>query len=321
MRTALLGPCLDSGVLAEAGKRERRAPGEDQVRATFPPHPLRPAVTLALTVHLPDDYHELLMAELADLGFEAFEEAGEGRLIAYGPLRIWGDVPREHLEGWLARRGLSVEVEEATVEEQNWNAKWEATIRPLVVGEFVVRPTWSEREPEHEGKIELLIDPKMSFGTGHHESTRLVLRLMPPHITPGARVLDAGCGTGVLAVAALKLGAAYAIGFDIDPWAERNAIENAELNGVADRFEVREGSTEVVPESGFDVCLANINLHAHRMLVPELVRRLAPAAPLLMAGLLHTDHEAVSDILADAGYRITEEVIENEWMALVALPA
>ena len=278
-------------------------------------------MTLALTVHLPDDYHELLMAELADLGFEAFEEAGGGRLVAYGPLRVWGDVPREQIERWLAHRGLTVSMEEATVEEQNWNAKWEATIRPLVVGAFVVRPTWSEREPEHVGKIELLIDPKMSFGTGHHESTRLVLRLLPPHVPDGARVLDAGCGTGVLAVAALKLGAARALGFDIDPWAERNAIENAELNGVADRFEVREGSIEVVPETGFDVCLANINLNAHRLLVPELVARLAPGAPLLMAGLLQTDHEAIAAILAQSGYRITEEAIENEWMALVALPA
>ena len=278
-------------------------------------------MTLALTISLPDDYHELLMAELADLGFEAFEEASEGQLVAYGPLRVWGDVPREQIEGWLAHRGLTVSMEEATVEEQNWNAKWEATIRPLVVGAFVVRPTWSEREPEHVGKIELLIDPKMSFGTGHHESTRLVLRLLPPHVPDGARVLDAGCGTGVLAVAALKLGAARALGFDIDPWAERNAIENAELNGVADRFEVREGSVEVVPETGFDVCLANINLNAHRLLVPELVARLAPGAPLLMAGLLRTDHEAIAAILAQSGYRITEEAVENEWMALVALPA
>ena len=278
-------------------------------------------MTLALTVHLPDDYHELLMAELADLGFEGFEEAGEGELIAYGPLRVWGDVPREHVERWLAHRGLTIMMEEATVEEQNWNAKWEATIRPLVVGDFVVRPTWSERDEEHEGKIELLIDPKMSFGTGHHESTRLVLRLLPPHVSEGDRVLDAGCGTGVLAVAALKLGAAYALGFDIDPWAERNAIENAELNGVSDRFEVREGSLEVVPEGGFDLCLANINLNAHRQLVPGLVERLAPDAPLLMAGLLRTDHESIAEILARSGYRITEEAVENEWMALVALPA
>jgi ribosomal protein L11 methyltransferase len=275
-------------------------------------------VTLALTIVLPDDYHELLMAELADLGFEAFEEAGHGQFVAYGPLRVWGDVPREQVESWLAHRGLPVQMTEATVEEQNWNAQWEATIRPLVVGDFVVRPTWSDKADEHDGKIELLIDPKMSFGTGHHESTRLVLRLLPPHVSEGAAVLDAGCGTGVLAVAALKLGAAHALGFDIDPWAERNAIENAELNDVGDRFEVREGSLEVVPETGFDLCLANINLNAHRELVPGLVERLTPGAPLIMAGLLRTDHEAIAEILARSGYRITEKAVENEWMALVA---
>ena len=275
-------------------------------------------MTLALTIALPDRYHELLMAELADLGFEAFEETGHGQLVAYGPLRVWGDVPREQIAGWLAQRDLPVQMQEATVEEQNWNARWEATIRPLVVGRFLVRPTWSEQEDDHADKIELLIDPKMSFGTGHHESTRLVLRLLPPHVSQGDRVLDAGCGTGVLAVAALKLGAAQAFGFDIDPWAERNAAENAELNGVADRFEVHEGSVEVVPDILYDVVLANINLNAHRQLVPDLVRRLAPGAPLLMAGLLRSDHEAIAEVLARSGYRITEEAVENEWMALVA---
>src|SRR5690606_4088964 len=201
--------------------------------------------TVELVLSVPERYHEFLIAELPDLDFESFT-AEEDRLAAYAPASRWDQVAREQLERWLRMHGLPERFGERIVPDENWNARWEETIRPLAVGRFLIRPTWASTPPEHADKVLLEIDPKMSFGTGYHESTRLVLRFLPALVRGGERVLDAGTGTGVLAIAALKLGGAAAVGFDVDPWAQVNAVENALLNGVGDRFEVREGSLETV---------------------------------------------------------------------------
>lgn len=274
--------------------------------------------TLALTVYLPDRYHEFLIAELADLDFDAFEE-GDGQITAYAPAERWGDVRREHVERWLRRHDLPVRLEERLVRDENWNVRWEQSIQPLAVGPFLVRPTWQETPSQYVDKVVLEIDPKMSFGTGYHESTRLALRFLPGLVRGGERVLDAGCGTGILAFAVLKLGAGSALGFDIDPWAATNATENALLNGLADRFEVREGSLEVVPPEPFDLVLANINRNALLDLLPGLVERLAPEGRLVMAGLLREDRETMLKAAAEAGLALYDEATENEWWSTVLM--
>src|SRR5690606_25997713 len=213
----------------------------------------------------------------------------------------WSDVRREQVERWLRAHDLPVAMEERIVAEENWNARWEETIRPLAVGRFLIKPTWADVPPEHADRLLLEIDPKMSFGTGYHESTRLALGFLPALVRGGERVLDAGTGTGVLAIAALKLGAASALGFDIDPWASVNATENAYLNGVADRFEVREASLDAVPETGFGLVLANINRNALLAMLPGFAAKLAPGGRLLLAGLLRTDREAMLAAVEAAG--------------------
>ena len=279
--------------------------------------------TLELVLHVPDRYHEFLIAELVDLDFDSFEQ-GDERLAAYVPAARWNDVRRETVERWLRVHGLPDTFEERIVRDENWNARWEETVRPLAVGRFLIKPTWADLPPEHADKLLLEIDPKMSFGTGYHESTRLVLRFLPGLVHGGERVLDAGTGTGVLAIAALKLGAASAVGFDIDPWAQTNATENALLNGVADRFEVREGSLDAVPEDGFDLVFANINRNALLELMPGFAAKLAQPAPakaggrLVLAGLLRTDREVMRDAVRAAGLAVYDEATENEWWSLIA---
>ena len=276
-------------------------------------------MTVTLAVALPDDYHELLIAELADLGFDAFERE-DGAVLAYGPPAAWTGVAREAVMDWLRARGLPEQVEERTVPAENWNARWEATIQPLPVGRFVIAPTWAEVPPEHAGKTLLRIDPKMSFGTGYHESTRLALRFLPGlvgRMPGGERVLDAGTGTGVLAIAALRLGAREAVGFDVDPWSVENAVENASLNDVEDRLDVREGGLEVVPERGFDVVLANIQLDVLRGLVPLLAEKLAAGGRLVLAGLLTEQRAPMLDAAAAAGLTLYDEATENDWWACV----
>ncbi|MEM1043529.1 MAG: 50S ribosomal protein L11 methyltransferase [Bacteroidota bacterium] len=274
--------------------------------------------TVELVLRLPDRYHEFLIAELSDLDFESFTEE-DGQIRAYVPANRWSAASREEIERWFRAHGLPDDAfEERMMRDENWNARWEATIRPHAVGRFLVKPTWAEVPPEHADKLLLEIDPKMSFGTGYHESTRLVLRFLPGLVRGGEQVLDAGTGTGVLALAALKLGAAAAIGFDIDPWARANAAENALLNGAAGQFEVREGALDVVPEVGFDLAFANINRNALEAMLPGLAAKLAPGGRLVLAGLLRTDRDTMTAAVRDAGLTLYDEATENEWWSVVA---
>lgn len=271
-------------------------------------------VTLALTLRVPEEHQEWLIAELAEWGLDAFEP-DEKTLKAYGPAAAWSDTAREHVEGWLAARGLPTAIEERAIEPEDWNARWEASIRPVAVGSFVIAPTWAAPGPEHAGRTLLRIDPKMSFGTGYHPSTRLALSFLPALVRGGERVLDVGTGTGVLALAALKLGAATAVGVDIDPWSVANARENAALNGLSDRFEAREGSTEDVPERGFSLVCANIIRTVLVALLPDLAARLAPDGALVLAGLLTKERGAMLDAAALHSLMLVTEASEGEWWA------
>ncbi len=272
--------------------------------------------TVELVLSVPDRYHEFLIAELSDLDFESFV-ADDDRLTAYAPASRWNQVRREEIERWLRMHGLPDRFGERIVPDENWNARWEETIQPLAVGRFLIRPTWAETPPEHADKVLLEIDPKMSFGTGYHESTRLALGFVPALVQGGERVLDAGTGTGVLAIAALKLGAASAIGCDIDPWAQTNATENALLNGVADRFEVREGSLDVVPETDFDLVFANINRNVLLEMMAGFAEKLAGAGRLILAGVLQSDRETMIDASRAAGLAVYDEATEGEWWSAI----
>ena len=273
-------------------------------------------MTIELTLHLPDDLHELLIAELLELDFDGFVQEDD-RLLAYLPAPRWNDVKREHIERWLLAHGTDAPLEERPVAPQNWNAQWEETIRPIAVGPFLVKPTWTSAPEEHADKMLLEIDPKMSFGTGYHESTRLALRFLPGLVRQGDRVLDAGTGTGILAIAALRLGAASAIAFDIDPWAQENAVENFLLNGVSKQVDFREGGIEVVPEEDFDLLLANINRNVLLDLLPAFAAKMRADGRLVLAGLLRQDREQMLAVADEHAFTLAHEATEGAWWAVV----
>jgi ribosomal protein L11 methyltransferase len=272
--------------------------------------------TIALKIHVADELQEFLIAELSDLDFDVFEQE-DGFMNAYIPAPRWTDVKREQIEQWLRSHGLMVPVEENEVTAQNWNKQWEETIQPLAVGPFLIKPTWAEMPEEHADKTLLEIDPKMSFGTGYHESTRLALRFLPNLVDKGDFVLDAGCGTGILAIAATKLGATKAIAFDIDPWAQANAVENLYLNNVADAIAFREGDISVVPEAHFDLILANINRGVLLDLLPAFAKKLKPDGHLVLAGLLLEDRNGMLDVAARHCLAFVREAEEGAWWSVV----
>lgn len=158
---------------------------------------------IRIYIAIPDEFQELLIARMFDMDFDGFEEE-EHRIIASIAAKDFDDYKREEIERILLHYGDEAFIEkEEIVAPQNWNANWEQSIEPQTIGKFYVRPTWGEAYYGDE-YIELLIDPKMAFGTGYHATTRLLLEWIPEVVKGNEEVLDAGTGTGILAIAALK---------------------------------------------------------------------------------------------------------------------
>lgn len=270
---------------------------------------------LRLQLKVPDDLHEYLIAELFDMDFEGFEQH-DGRLIATIPVTRFDDLKREEIERLLAGYGGDAHIEsEEILGDQNWNEEWEKTIKPQQIGNFFVHPTWSQAEVPGE-LIELIIDPKLAFGTGYHPTTRLMLHMVSEFVSRGDRVLDAGTGTGILGIAALKCGASHVLGFDVDDWSQINARENILLNDVSD-FEIANGSVEVIPdEAEYDVVLANINRNALEEIMPELVRHTKAGGVLVLSGLLKEDESFISNLSSLQDLDQTVKRTEEEWIAL-----
>lgn len=271
--------------------------------------------TIEIEVPIDDEWHELLIAELADLDFDAFETEHDV-VRAYVRASRWSDVSRHAIEKWLLERGFPTGFTESVHEPNNWNRVWEETVRPVPVGVFLIKSTWAAVPDAYRDLLLLEIDPKMSFGTGYHESTRLALRALPQAMTSGAAVLDAGTGTGILAVAAARLGASMVIAFDNDDWSFVNAIENSLINRVADVVSIRKGSLEVVAEDSFDLIVANVNLHVLLAMIPSFSRKLKANGRIVLAGLLQKDRESILDAATKEGLSPDSEQSENEWWSV-----
>lgn len=272
---------------------------------------------IEIRISVKDDYQELLIAELFDRDFEGFEQ-DDDLLIATIPATRFDDSKREEIERIVMSLSSDSSIlSEKVIGSQNWNEEWERTIEPQTIGRFYVHPTWSSFDGELGDKIELMIDPKMAFGTGYHATTRVMLEWLPEVVYAGDKVLDAGTGTGILAIAALKLGAKSAFGFDIDEWSETNAKENILLNEV-NNLEVKLGSTEVIPEGEtYDLILANINRNALIELLPKLTERLSPNGRILLSGLLEADEKVIrkQESLKKLTYKDTRQ--HGEWIAIL----
>ncbi len=273
---------------------------------------------LKLVIAIQEDYQESLIAEMLELDISGFEQRKE-KLITYLPGSTMDGSVRERIEEALATYpGNNFIQSEEVMADRNWNEKWEETIRPQRIGRFFVKPTWS-KENVPGGQTLIEIDPKMSFGTGYHESTRLLLRMLPEVIRGGERVLDAGTGTGILAIAAARLGAGSVLAFDIDEWSVVNSRENIRLNEVDDRVEIRRGSIgEVDANDHFELIIANIDRNAILEMLSAFQRHLLPAGTLLLSGLLEDHGSSVEEAL-EPPMEIREVKTENEWLAIRAV--
>lgn len=268
-----------------------------------------------LVIAIAAEYHDPLIAELSEVGFDGFQQL-DGELITYIQKENFGIGDRERIDLLLSGFPGECFIEtEEIVADQNWNEQWEETIQAQEIGHFFVKPTWSDTVTPDD-KILLEIDPKMSFGTGYHETTRLILKLLPKIVKKGDSIIDAGTGTGILSIAAIKLGAEEAFAFDIDEWSIENTRENILLNKVEKQVTVCKGSAEVIPEGlKADLLLANIERNTILDLLPIFLKSTKKGGTIILSGLLEGDRKDVISQLEPKA-RVMEVAQENEWIAV-----
>jgi ribosomal protein L11 methyltransferase len=281
---------------------------------------------IEISIASPSPYQELLIGQLASIGFEGFLQV-EDSVACYAPLTQWKKNMSAKLDLLLLNFGREFEGRPFTwksriIGEKNWNETWEKSIRIVeATSRIIIKPSWRKLRKQDKGKIVLHIDPKMAFGTGHHETTRLSLTLLQEYLHAGENILDFGCGTGILAIAAVKLGARSALAVDNDPWAIENAAENVSRNRVGRRVITREGNGTKLPKKPFDLIIANIDLPTITSTLGLLVKRLKGQGTMILSGLLVTDLENFMNLISHQGIVPLEIVSENEWVAIALTKA
>lgn len=268
--------------------------------------------TLEFTFTAPtsDIQHDMLTTMLAEIGFDSFMD-DEYSLKAYCPADSRDDLAVEN----LLSEPMFFDVHLLKVEEmpdKDWNELWEASYQPVVVNDRCrVRAPFHEPDPSFE--FDLVIEPKMSFGTANHETTAQIIQLMLETDFQGKAVLDMGSGTAVLAIMAKKLGAARTVAIDNDEWAYRNAFTNCELNGVSD-IEIILGDASSI-KGKFDVVLANINRNILLRDMHHYVAAMNPDAHIFFSGFYTEDLESIKAEAERLGLLYCRHLNKNNWVA------
>jgi len=263
---------------------------------------------LRITIAVSDPLlQEILIALLTELGYEGFEQL-EDCLQAYLPEASFG---ADALMEVLADHQLTYAVD--SIPEKNWNEEWERNFSPVIIGDFcAIRANF--HEPVAGVAHELVITPKMSFGTGHHATTCMMIGAMRTCDFRDRRVLDFGTGTGVLAILADRLGAAQVLAIDHDDWSIRNAQENIEENGCVNIYLKK---MDQVPDNQFfDLILANVNRHVLIALMHRLGQQLMEGGVILMSGLLGDDAEEIENEAANCHLFVSDRMTEGSWICL-----
>jgi len=213
----------------------------------------------------------------------------------------------------------SFRIEKEIIEDKNWNEIWEKSRGVIRVSDkIVIKPTFKEYSAEPD-EIVLTIDPKMSFGTGEHQTTKLILRLLEKYVQTGMKVLDVGSGTGILAIVSVKLGAVKAVAVDFDEICLDNCKENCVLNGVEDSVEIITGEIDDVKEKDFDLILANIQKNVLLEIADKIRPKLKSGGVAILSGLLGIDKEAIEEKYHSLGFRTLQIENMDEWIAIVGL--
>ncbi len=252
---------------------------------------------------------EILVAYLAEAGFEMFEETADGLKAFIGE----GNYNEAKLEEEVISKFPDISYSVSQIQQQNWNELWEKNFEPMQIGDVYIRAPFHESRPGV--KHELIIEPKMSFGTGHHATTSLMILEMLKTDFHGKTVLDMGCGTSLLAILASKQGAKSILAIDIDDWAVENSIENCARNNVHN-VEAIKGDASALKEKHFDIILANINRNVLLEDMPAYAAVLPPGGQILFSGFYESDMEVIQNSAAANGFQFMNSDAMNQWAVM-----
>jgi len=267
---------------------------------------------MAITFQSTPQQNELLIAFLSEESFDSFEETASG-LIAYIPAEKFSSQKLDEVVEGLKESG-NIFYTSSLIKDQNWNALWESNFEPVRVSNtvYVRAPFHPERS---DIQYEIVIEPKMSFGTGHHATTTLMMEEMLKIDLEGESVLDMGCGSGILAILAAKKGARAILEIDVDEWAFSNAFENCARN-QSQHVIVQKGDSRLLEGKAFEVILANINRNVLLRDMAAYVRALRPGGHLLVSGFLTGDEALITGEAGKLNLEMKNRSSNASWMMI-----
>ena len=253
---------------------------------------------------------EILMAELAEVGFDSFVDTPTG-IKAYIPKDSWNEQILHDIY-LLSNPEFTISYQITEIEQVNWNEEWEKNFSPIVVEDLcTVRANF---HPVPNTRYDIVITPKMSFGTGHHETTYMMLQQLLPLSLEGTKVLDMGCGTGILAIMAALRGAHDITAIDIDPWCVENATENVQQNNCS-FITIKEGDVSLITGEQYNLILANINRNILLSDIPAYTQALLPQGLLLVSGFYVEDLPAIKEKCQEVGLTYLSHIERNRWVS------
>lgn len=259
--------------------------------------------------------NDVLSAVLGEVGFESFVEQTDG-IAAYIQKELYDEAALQETLADFPLPDAQITYDYVEAEDKDWNEEWEKNFfQPIVIGDrCVIHSTFHHDVPRAE--YDIVINPQMAFGTGHHETTSLIIGELLDSDLQGKALLDMGCGTSILAILARMRGAAPCTAIDIDEWCVRNSLENIELNGV-DSIKVFQGDASSLKDEGpFDVVIANINRNILLNDMKHYIARMNPGAELLMSGFYTDDIPVIREEAERNGLRFVHHREKNRWAAV-----
>jgi ribosomal protein L11 methyltransferase len=270
----------------------------------------------AIDIRAPAERRDSMGAWLVARTGQAVEERDDGTLVAFAP----DEAAAKALMAELGREvHAPVETRRHPIESTDWSTGWREGLGPRRIEQLTIIPSWLP-EASDPDPLTMVLDPETAFGSGEHGSTRAALTLLARLLQKGDRILDLGSGSGILSIAAIKLGAASAIGIEIDPEANEVAARNAARNGVADRIEFLHGDAAVLaPLVGpVDLLLSNILRSVNTALLPVISAALRPRGLAIFSGMEHPEAEEFRRVLSDAGFTLVQETLDAGWWGVAA---
>ena len=270
-----------------------------------------------LTVQLSDfdRWNDILVAYLADLDYESFQEEAPSVKAYIQEASYNGEALQKLLNDLQSEQNVVSSFAVKLIPQENWNAQWEAQFEPVFI-DHLIRIVAPFHHLEAFSGIEIVIEPKMSFGTGHHQTTHLMCATMMEMDFQGKRVLDMGSGTGVLAILAEKRGATDTVAIDIEAWSAENCADNAQRNGCQ-HIQSLHGGMEVIPTETFDYILANINKNVLSAQMSTYVERMKSGAHLFLSGFFVSDTDELKKLALDLNLQFQAQNEREGWAVLL----